>query len=146
MRCRSACRSKTVGEDTREPATLMATPEELALENARLRAALREAEERARLAEEQLLRVHRAVRAVKKESQRARRVKTRILDGARAHADELVRQAEREAQARQAGPGPTRFAGWEDSDPSLDAKLESYLEFDLEPDASRDWILGERSA
>lgn len=120
--------------------------DELEADNARLRVALTEAEERARLAEEQLLRVHRAVRSVKQESQRARRLKTRILDGARAHAEELVRQAEREARARRAGPGATRLAGWEDADPSLDAKLESYLEFEFEPDASRDWILGERSA
>ncbi len=135
-----------MGDDTCDTGTETRTPAELSAENTRLRAALAEAEERARLAEEQLLRVHRAVRAVKKESQRARRVKTRILDGARAHAEELVRQAEREARARRASPGATQFAGWEEPDPSLDAKLESYLEFDLEPDASRDWILGERSA
>ena len=92
-------------------------PEELRAENARLRAALAKAERRARLAEEQLLRVHRAVRAVKKESRRVRPI-----------------------------VGSRRLEGWNDSDPKLDEKLESYLRHEMEPDRSRDWILGERSA
>lgn len=135
-----------MGVDNGDLVTDPRTTAEIVAETAALRAALAAAEERARLAEEQLLRVHRAVRAVKKESHKARRLRLRILDGARAHAKELVRQAEREARAKRAKPGVTSFSDWEDTDPNLDAKLESYLEFDLEPDASRDWILGERSS
>jgi lipase chaperone LimK len=118
----------------------------LRMENRRLRAALAVSQERARLAEEQLLRVHRAIRTVKQESRRVRRQGTAILEGARAQADELVRQAEREARAKRVGPSSgRRFEGWNDNDPLLDEKLESYLRQDLEPDRSRDWILGERS-
>lgn len=119
---------------------------ELHAEISALRAALASAERRAELAEEQLLRVHRAVRTVKKESRRVRRHGSNIIEGARAQATELVRQAEREARARRVGTSlGHRFEGWYDADPNLDEKLESYLQNDLEPDRSRDWILGDRS-
>ena len=135
-----------VAEDT-EPSPATASGAELQAEIAALRESLARAEERAELAEQQLLRVHRAVRSVKKESRRVRRQGTTILEGARAQASELVRQAEREARARRIGPGRGhRFDGWHDADPNLDEKLETYLRNDLEPDRSRDWILGERSA
>lgn len=134
-------------EGARVGSAALPSLEELRGENARLRTALAEAEQRARTAEEQLLRVHRAIRAVKKESRRVRRQGSAIIDGAREHATELVRQAELEARARRIGPsaGGHRFEGWHDSDPTLDEKLEHYLRNDLEPDRSRDWILGDHT-
>lgn len=135
-----------MGTDSAELPT-PTTIEALSAEVATLREALADAEQRAELAEEQLLRVHRAVRAVKKESRRVRRHGGNIIEGARAQATELVRQAEREARARRVGTSlGHRFEGWHDADPNLDEKLESYLQNDLEPDRSRDWILGDRSS
>lgn len=137
-----------MASETAEPRPAPATVGELLAEVSALRAALAHAEERAELAEQQLLRVHRAVRSVKKESRRVRRQGTNIIEGARAQASELVRQAEREARARRVGgTGPGhRFEGWHEADPNLDEKLETYLQNELEPDRSRDWILGERTA
>lgn len=124
----------------------LSTNRELEAKIAALRVALARAEHRAELAEEQLLRVHRAVRSVKTESRRVRRHGTNIIEGARAHATELVRQAEREVRAKRVGTSQGhRFEGWNDADPNLDEKLDSYLQNDMEPDPSRDWILGDRS-
>lgn len=133
--------------DGREVTVTTASLADLKAENARLRAALAKSERRARLAEEQLLRVHRAVQAVKKESRRVRHQGSSIIEGARVQATELVRQAEREARARRAGRNldGRPLDGWNDVDPALDEKLESYLRHELEPDPSRDWILGDRS-
>ncbi|NNK92475.1 MAG: hypothetical protein HKO87_08575 [Acidimicrobiia bacterium] len=133
----------TESSEARAPASAIA---ELEAEISTLRGALARAEHRAELAEEQLLRVHRAVQSVKQESRRVRRHGSNIIEGARVHATELVRQAEREARARRVGTSlGHRFEGWNDADPKLDEKLESYLQNDLEPDRSRDWILGDRS-
>ena len=118
-------------------------------ENAALRQALAEAEERCRLAEEQLLRVHRAVRAIKADARGAKERRNQILESAKRHASELIRQAQYEAEKIRPGfiaPDATSlYESWATQDPSLDERLDEYLQNELEPDRSRDWILGERS-
>lgn len=114
-----------------------------------LRAQLADAEARACSAEEQLLRVHRAVRAVKKDARSARDTRNGILDAAKRHASELIRQAQQEANRVAEGPaeiGTTTYANWSTPDPSLDARLDEFMNNDLEPDRSRGWILGDLSA
>lgn len=144
------------------------TAEILATENRRLRAAVEAAEERAEVAEQQLLRVHRAVRAAQQNLKNARQRRNEILGAAQQHAAELIRQAQREAevlkraalasasnkQADRAAPPtsepkPVAIArpiqSWEGGDPSLDDRLDQYLQTELEPDRSREWILGDRT-
>ena len=132
------------------------TAEVLAAENHRLRQALDAAEDRARLAEEQLLRVHRAVRAAQQGLRDAKQKRNQILATAQQHATELIRQAQEQAASIASGSTPeetffdveaigSRAANWADSDPSLDDRLEEFLQNDLEPDRSREWMLGDRS-
>ncbi len=86
---------------------------------------LRAAEERANVAEEQLRRVHVAVRAFKKKQLEAR-------------------AAQLKAQVASATPVDDRtnlYSSWAVSDPSLDDRLDQYLSSDFEPDRSRDWML-----
>jgi hypothetical protein len=89
---------------------------------ARLENELRVARERAAVAEEQLRRVHAAVRTFKEKQLRART--TAIA-------------------ARAAAAQATLYQNWGSSDPSLDERLDNYLESDFEPDRSRDWMLQE---
>ncbi len=118
-------------------------------ENADLRRAVAEADERCRVAEAQLLRVHRAVRAIKADARGAKERRNQILESAKQHASELIRQAQYEAERIQPGfvaPDPTSlYESWAAHDPSLDDRLDEYLQNELEPDRSRDWILGDRS-
>ena len=78
------------------------------------------------MAEEQLRRVHVAVRAFKDKQLKARAMS--------AHAA---------AKQAPAAPSSGIYQSWAVNDPSLDERLTSYLESDFEPDRSRDWMLGE---
>lgn len=139
--------------------------EVLAAENHRLRTELEDAQARATVAEEQLLRVHRAVRAAQQTLKNARQKRNEILRGAQQEAADLVAEAQKEvarlsraaALSGQPAPAPPTDlaqlssviggrADWSDPDPSLDQRLQVYLENDLEPDESREWILGERAS
>lgn len=152
--------SSTVGDDplvslAQEIAGVGAgqTRQELREEIIRLRAELDRAETRARQAEEQLLRVHRAIRAAKDDARSARDAKNEILESAKRFASELVRQAQLEADevrkttetshAHSVVMRPDLLD--EDGFESLDGRFEKYLETELEPDRSRGWILGERA-
>ncbi|MGI9607452.1 MAG: hypothetical protein ACR2P0_15060 [Acidimicrobiales bacterium] len=128
------------------------TRQELQEEIIRLRAELDAAETRARLAEEQLLRVHRAVRAAKVDARSARDTRNEIMESAKTFASELVRQAQQEADELRADAASEEPADQdrhrltdEDAFESLDGRFEKYLETELEPDRSRGWILGERT-
>jgi hypothetical protein len=94
---------------------------------ARLENELRVAQQRAIVAEEQLRRVHAAVRTFKEKQMQAR----------------ASAIAERAAAARTAvmSSRSGMYQSWESSDPSLDQRLDNYLENDFEPDRSRDWML-----
>ena len=89
---------------------------------ARLEHELRIAIERATVAEEQLRRVHVAVRAFKDKQLKAR--------------------AAAAAQPVPAEASSGLYRSWAVSDPTLDDRLTNYLESDFEPDRSRDWMLG----
>ncbi len=133
----------------RDPLPVSADAADLVAENAALRQAVEDADERCRVAEEQLLRVHRAVRAIKADARSAKERRNQILESAKQHASELIRQAQHEAEKIRPGftaPDATAlYESWASQDPSLDDRLDEYLQNDLEPDRSRDWILGERS-
>ena len=90
---------------------------------AELQARLHVAEQRARVAEEQLQRVHEAVRAFKQKQIRAR-----------------AAQAEAAKRSSTAAPS-SYFDGLETEDPSLDERLSDFLESEFEPDRSRSWML-----
>jgi len=90
---------------------------------AELQARLQLAEQRARVAEEQLQRVHEAVRAFKQKQMRAR-----------------AAQAEAAKRASNAAPS-NYFDRLDTEDPSLDERLSDFLESDFEPDRSRSWML-----
>lgn len=92
---------------------------------ARLEHELRTAVERATVAEEQLRRVHIAVRAFKDKQLQAR------ADAANAPTPP--------AEAASNG----LYRSWAVNDPTLDERLDNYLQSDFEPDRSRDWMLGE---
>jgi len=96
---------------------------------AQLEIQLRVAEERATIAEEQLRRVHVAVRAFKQKQLRAR-------------ASQQQAEQRGAAQAVQV-ESSEQFASWGESDPTLDDRLDEYLRADFEPDSSRDWMLRE---
>lgn len=91
---------------------------------AELEARLRVAEERAVVAEEQLRRVHIAVRAFKQKQLAARQA-------------QMASNAAKTKQSVSAGVD----SSWATSDPSLDERLDEYLSNDFEPDRSRDWML-----
>lgn len=110
----------------------MQTPIDLQTPGARieqLEAQLRVAQERAVVAEEQLRRVHVAVRAFKKKQleSRAAQVKAQIISA--------------DAQAPQQSDRTGLYSSWATSDPSLDERLDEYLSNEFEPDRSRDWML-----
>ena len=157
--------------ETAPPAEISPLPkrrssaEVLAAENHRLRTELEDAQTRATVAEDQLLRVHRAVRAAQQTLKNARQKRNEILRGAQQDAANLVAEAQKEAArisrasalSGQAASAPqpnlaqlSEVIGgrrdWTDPDPSLDRRLQLYLENDLEPDQSREWILGERAS
>ncbi len=109
----------------------MQTPIDLQTPTSRieqLEAELRVAQERAVVAEEQLRRVHLAVRAFKKKQleSRAAQVKAQIMA-----AEAAPTQSDRTAL----------YSSWATTDPSLDERLDEYLSNEFEPDRSRDWML-----
>jgi len=96
---------------------------------ARLEHEVRTAVERATVAEDQLRRVHIAVRAFKDKQLKARAA---------------AAQAPASAPVTTPTPEPSSgmFRSWAANDPTLDERLTSYLESEFEPDRSRDWMLG----
>ncbi|MFT7476338.1 MAG: hypothetical protein ACI81L_003288 [Verrucomicrobiales bacterium] len=103
--------------------------ESLAARIARLETELRVALERATVAEEQLCRVHIAVRTFKEKQLQAR---TAAIAARAAAAKETL-----------ASSASGMHRNWASTDPSLDERLDNYLQSDFEPDRSRDWMLGE---
>jgi hypothetical protein len=97
---------------------------------ARLENELQIAVARAVVAEEQLHRVHIAVRAFKEKQLQARAATAQQL--AAAKTAEVVESARTDL-----------YGSWAVADPSLDARLDEYLGSDFEPDRSRDWMLSE---
>lgn len=95
---------------------------------AELHARVVAAEQRATVAEEQLRRVHRAVRAFKHKQTQARAAQIK------AHS------AQAEAQKQAGGSG--FYQALADADPTLDDRLDEFLESDFEPDRARSWMLG----
>lgn len=96
---------------------------------AELEAKLHHAEERATVAEEQLRRVHVAVRAFKEKQLEAR-------------AAQLKAQiAANDSAAAEPADRASLYSSWATQDPSLDERLDEYLSNDFEPDRSRDWML-----
>ena len=88
------------------------------------------------------------MRAVKRDARSARDARSGILDAAKRQASELVRQAQLEADKLREQPTPigsTVYGDWSSPDPTLDERLDEYLQNELEPDRSRGWILGERN-
>lgn len=107
---------------------------------ARLQAELAVAVDRANTAETQLLEVRQAVRAFKEKREQV------------VAARKAQEQRMREEQARIApapipeGPPKNINASmsqepWEDPDPTLDERLNRYLDSNFEPDRSRKWML-----
>ena len=104
---------------------------------AQLEMQLLEAKERARVAEEQLQRVHVAVRAFKQKQVEAREAHIKAAQ----HQQALQQQQQQQAQA--AADRSSLYSSWATADPSLDNRLDEYLQSDFEPDRSRDWMLRE---
>ena len=94
---------------------------------AQLHAELSQAQERARVAEEQLHRVYLAVREYKARQMRARQ------------AADAAREAAEHEQPQRSG----LYESWAVVDPSLDERLSEFLGSDFEHDRSRDWMLGD---
>jgi len=113
-------------------------------EIARLREALAAEQERARVAESQLARVHRAVRAAQTSVRDVKDQRNRILTQAQQHASQIVQQAKDEAHGI-SSRSTSAYSGFGERDASLDERLDEYLQAEMEPDASRNWILGDRS-
>lgn len=133
----------------------------------RLEAELLAAESRANEAEDQLARVHQAVRAYKQKQEQVARARKARAERAQAEQDAaqaqfLLRtradaQAQIDAQVQAlaaqhttpaavapvAEPPPTNALAQalETPDPVLDERLNKYLESSFEPDRSRDWML-----
>lgn len=129
---------------------------------ARLQAELAGERSRANAAEQQLVEVHTAVRAYKQKQEQlayARKAREARALAAQAAEFEKSQAAERVAAAAEAqlaaqasvaaAPAigsPTGNAvaeAWQDPDPSLDERLDKYLENSFEPDRSRNWMLQE---
>jgi len=91
---------------------------------ARLEHEVRAAVERATVAEEQLRRVHIAVRAFKDKQLKSRA------------------EAAQQQPTQPTQPSSGLYKSWAVNDPTLDERLTSYLESEFEPDRSRDWMLG----
>lgn len=111
----------------------------------RLQRELVMARERASVAEEQLQRVQLAVRAFKQSQSNAKARREELLSSARAHAEELVRKARVEAVQASTAPPTSIYGTWAVSDPTLDERLDEYLQSEFEPDRSRQWMLSEES-
>jgi cell division septum initiation protein DivIVA len=104
------------------------------------------ATERATVAEEQLKRVHIAVRAFKQSQTNAQARREGLMKSARKHAEEIVQKAKKDAENLEAAPVVNRgslYNSWLVSDPSLDERLDDYLQSEFEPDRSRDWMLSD---
>lgn len=114
---------------------------------ARLERELAAANARADVAEEQLRRVHIAVRAFKQSQTNAKARRDELLRAARANAERIVRDARDQSvqPAPEAKPSENGsvYGTWMVSDPGLDERLDDYLQSDFEPDRSRDWMLSE---
>ena len=106
---------------------------------AQLEMQLLEAQERARVAEEQLQRVHVAVRAFKQKQVEAREAHIKAAQ----HQQALQQQQQQQQQAQAAADRSSLYSSWATADPSLDNRLDEYLQSDFEPDRSRDWMLRE---
>lgn len=102
---------------------------------AELQARVRSAEQRAEVAEEQLRRVHHAVREFKQKQMQARAAQIR------AQQEAATQQRAAQVAASQQ-PKSGFYAALADADPTLDERLEEYLQSDLEPDRARNWMLG----
>ena len=121
-----------------------ASSESPATRIARLERELAIATERATVAEEQLKRVHIAVRAFKQSQTNAQARREGLMQSARKHAEEIVQKAKKDAENLESAPavnGASLYNSWLVSDPSLDARLDDYLQSEFEPDQSRDWML-----
>jgi hypothetical protein len=106
------------------------------------------ATERATVAEEQLKRVHTAVRAFKQSQTNAQARREGLLVSAREHAEAILQKAKTDAQKLESAPAVNRaslYNSWLVSDPSLDARLDDYLQSEFEPDRSRDWMLSDEN-
>ena len=99
-----------------------------AAEIERLERELEAARNRASVAEDQLRRVHTAVRAFKE-----KQIDARATNTANALATEKAAKVE-------ASPSGI-YTSWAVNDPSLDERLDEYLSSEFEPDRSRDWML-----
>lgn len=122
----------------------MVTDEATALRVARLERELEAANARADVAEAQLQRVHIAVRAFKQSQTNAKSRRDELMRAARAHAEKIVREAKQKVEAQPPErEGASIYGTWMVSDPSLDERLDDYLQSDFEPDRSRDWMLNE---
>jgi cell division septum initiation protein DivIVA len=116
---------------------------------ARLEHELAVATERAAVAEEQLKRVHIAVRAFKQSQTNAQARREDLMQSARKHAQEIVRKAKTEVEKLESAPAAksaSLYNSWLVSDPSLDERLDDYLQSEFEPDRSRDWMLSDDNA
>lgn len=94
---------------------------------AQLRLELHQAQERARVAEEQLVRVHAAVRAFKQRQ---------------VAAQQSAAKAVFDSQGEPQSTGIMK--AWPANDPSLDERFERFLEGSKDHDTSRQWMLDER--
>lgn len=122
------------------------TDESTTLRIARLERELAAATARADVAEEQLQRVHIAVRAFKQSQTNSKARRDELIRAARANAERIVRDAKAQADLSQPdGPqGPSGlYSSFLASDPGLDERLDDYLQSDFEPDRSRDWMLNQ---
>jgi cell division septum initiation protein DivIVA len=123
-----------------------ASSESSAMRITRLEHELGIATERATVAEEQLKRVHIAVRAFKQSQTNAQARREGLMKSARKHAEEIVQKAKKDAENLEAAPVVNRgslYNSWLVSDPSLDERLDDYLQSEFEPDRSRDWMLSD---
>jgi len=121
-----------------------ASSESSATRIARLEHELAVAIERATVAEEQLKRVHIAVRAFKQSQTNAQARREGLMQNARKHAEEIVHKAKTDAENLESAPAvnsASLYNSWLVSDPSLDERLDDYLQSEFEPDRSRDWML-----
>ena len=109
-------------------------PETLEQKVARLEAELQSERARADNAEQQLQRVNEAFRAV--EAKQVDVAQTRTGRDA-----QLVEGQRAETLAEAIGTSSGVAEAWDDRDPTLDDRLDRYLESSFEPDSSRDWML-----
>lgn len=122
----------------------LATNENSTTTIARLESELVAATERANVAEEQLRRVHIAVRAFKQSQTNAKNRRDDLMRAARAQAEKIIREAKQrtEEETRTSDEG-SLYGSWLVGDPTLDERLDDYLRSDFEPDRSRDWMLSQ---